>query len=175
MPVFYTYLISSLPMLHFGMKPPFACERFIEYCARFIPESDVATLKKASITGEYLGQGAHPTLKKWQDFDTLLRNELVKVRASYLHQDPDKYLRQDKYAPTYIMHIVLNAHRIPSILDAEKALDEERWRFLDELAFGHYFDLEILLIYYLKLLILQRWERVYTADKTKILEEALAK
>lgn len=175
MPNFYPYLISSLPMLHFGMKPPFSSERFIEYCARLIPESHTTILKKASIRGEYLGQDAHPTLKKWQDFDTLLRNELVKVRASYLHTDPNKYLRQDRYAPTYITHIALNAHRLPSILDAEKALDEERWRFLDGLTFGHYFDLDFLLIYYLKLLILERWERLNSADKTKVLEEALAK
>ena len=158
---FYPYLISSLPMLHFGMKPPFQSERFMEYCARFIPETDLAVLKKAE-------------LREWRDFDTALRNELVKIRSGHLHKDASKYLSPDGYAEPHITHIALNAHRAPSILQGEIALDEERWRFLDGLSFGHYFDLEILLIYHLKLLILERWDRVTQADKAIVLEEALA-
>jgi len=61
------------------------------------------------------------------------------------------------------------------IKEAEKSLDEARWKFLDELSFGHYFDLDILIVYVLKLLLLERWGKINTADKTKILEGALAK
>ena len=157
---FYPYLISSLPMLHFGMKPPFQSERFMEYCARFIAETDLAVLKKAELLA-------------WQDFERQLRNELVKIRAGHLHKDALKYLRQDGYAEPHITHIALNAHRAPSILQGEITLDEERWRFLDGLSIGHYFDLEILLIYYLKLLILEKWDRVAQADKARVLEETL--
>ena len=44
---------------------------------------------------------------------------------------------------------------------------------MDELATGHYFDLDFLISYALKLLILERWERINSADKPRLLEEVL--
>jgi hypothetical protein len=52
-------------------------------------------------------------------------------------------------------------------------LDEARWRMLEELCVGHYFDLDFLIIYALKLLILERWQRIRTADGGRLLEEVL--
>jgi hypothetical protein len=43
---FYAYLMPSLPMLHFGMKPPFSFERLLELSARLIPEDDYRLLCK---------------------------------------------------------------------------------------------------------------------------------
>jgi hypothetical protein len=60
-----------------------------------------------------------------------------------------------------------------SVLDAEKILDETRWKALEELATGHYFDLDFLITYSSKLLILQRWENIRSADGTILLEQAL--
>lgn len=169
----YVYLISTLPTLHFGLRPAFSFEKFIAYCQRFIPEADREILKKASIRGEYNIEAPHPMLKKWQEFDTALRNELVKIRASRKHIEPVKYLRHERDPAQFITHIAISAHRNPSLLEAEKILDRERWRALDEFSFGHYFDLDFLIIYALKLLILERWERINTQDKAQALEEAL--
>jgi len=52
-------------------------------------------------------------------------------------------------------------------------LDEIRWKALDELATGHYFDLEFLVTYTLKLRILERWEKIHSADGTTLLMQAL--
>lgn len=68
----------------------------------------------------------------------------------------------------------MNAHRNPSILEAERMLDGERWCMLDELSLGHYFDIDFLIVYALKILILERWERIRTADSTGKLQEILA-
>lgn len=181
MPSYYTYLISSLPMLHFGAKPPFSYERFLKMCRNFVPETDLKALEPLTLdplpTGERVGvRGvvSQPTLEKWQAFDTALRNELVKIRAVKKHKDPAIYLRQDGSAELSVTHIALAATRNPSIVEAEKILDQDRWRFLDELSFGHYFDVDILIIYALKLLILERWDKIHTTDKAKILEEVLA-
>ena len=84
-------------------------------------------------------------------------------------------MRQDSYTDFSLTHIAINAHRNPSILEGEKTLDLARWHFLEGLTFGHYFDLDILIVYVLKLLLLERWGKINTADKTKILEGALAK
>jgi len=171
MPSFYIYLISSLPMLHFGVKPPFSFARFIEICKDKIPDADIEVIKLI-VEGD-IYKGAQTTLKQWAAFDIALRNELVKIRASRKHADPLKYIRGDGYAEPYISHIAINAYRASSVLEAEKALDQARWLRLDELATGHYFDLDFLIVYAFKLLILERWKKINSADKPKLLEEAL--
>ncbi|OIO79981.1 MAG: hypothetical protein COZ98_03950 [Candidatus Omnitrophica bacterium CG_4_8_14_3_um_filter_43_15] len=160
MPGYYIYLASSLPMLHFGAKPPFTSERFLKMCEGLVSEADTMLLE-------------NPSLLQWQAFDTALRNELVKIRAGRIHKDPLVYLREGASTDTGIAVIAANACRNPSILDAEKYLDEQRWRFLDELLFGHYFDIDFLIIYALKLRILQRWEKIAVANKSILLEEVL--
>jgi len=161
MTAYYTYLISSLPMLHFGTKPPFPFDKFCQLCEGLIPDKNIDVLKKAS----------------WLAFDRALRNELVKIRAAHKKLDPLKYLRYARDngdTDPSITHIALHAYRTPSILEAEKFLDQARWRSLDELAIGHYFDIDYLIVYANKLLILERWERINTLDRVKALEKVLA-
>lgn len=160
-------------MLHFGMKPPFSFEKFLQMCSSLIAASDIDTIKISTIIESGVDEKINPTLKKWRTFDTSLRNELVKIRAGRKRLDPLKYIRQDGYTSPSIAHIALHAHRAPSILEAERTLDQERWRFLEELSIGHYFDIEFLIVYANKLLILQRWEKINTLDKTRAMEEVL--
>lgn len=172
MPNYYVYLISSLPMLNFGARSPFSFEVFLARCEEFIPQKDLKVLR--TITSVESVQLKVALLKKIQDFDTLLRNELVRIRAAHKKIDPEKYLRPDGYAGPSIYHLALAAHRNPSPLEGERMLDRERWNFLDELSFGHYFDRDFLIIYASKLLILERWERINKPDKAGLLEDCLA-
>lgn len=164
MPGYYTYLISSLPMLHFGLKAPVSFEEFLRVCSPLLSKSDMDILKKSSITGEYDYREAQPALAKWRAFDTALRNELVRIRASRKHVDSTRYIRTDGYADASVAHMAINAYRSPSILEAERMLDQERWKFLEELAIGHYFDVDALVVYAHKLLMLERWEKVRDAE-----------
>lgn len=173
MPSYYTYLVSGLPMLHFGTRPPFTFERFIEICRGFIPHNELELLSSASIKGDYQDGPLAPTLKKWRNFDTALRNELVKIRAVRRKQEPLKYLRQTEYSDAGLVQLAAAACRNPSISEAERMLDEERWRFLEELLPGHYFDLDFLIVYAHKLLILERWEEIRTSDTSKVLAEVI--
>lgn len=168
---FYVYLISSLPMLHFGATPPFSFERFLEMCLDKISDEDIRLVALTKDACLYAGN--QPALKGWSAFDTALRNELVKIRASSKHLDPFQYIRGQDYIEPYIAHIAMNARRSLSILEAERLLDQGRWHKLDELAVGHYFDLDFLIVYALKLLILERWGRISTADKSRLLNEVL--
>lgn len=161
---YYVYLISSLPTLHFGAKPPFNTEKFFSMCAELISAEDMEKLK-----GSLEDEGE----SRYHDFEIALRNELVKIRAQRKHLDASKFLRRDGYADQWIAHMAAGACRNPSIIDAENILDLDRWKFLDELSMGHYFDIELLMIYARKLSILEKWERVGTADTNKLLEETL--
>lgn len=162
-------------MLNFGAKPPLSFEKFIEICQDKIPEDELNIIIELT-KDSYVYAGLQPTLQKWCAFETALRNELVRIRASRKHIDPVKYIRGDEYysIEPYITHIAMTACRNPSILEAERALDQERWRRLDELVVGHYFDLDFLIVYALKLLILERWERINSADKSLLLKEVLS-
>ncbi|MCK9593847.1 MAG: DUF2764 domain-containing protein [Methanoregula sp.] len=171
---FYPYLIASLPMLHFGMKPPFSFERFLEVCYPFIPEKDFQLLSMLPQPEQYSEKSKrHQIVQKWIEFDVALRNELVRIRATKKHIEPAMYLCPDGIIGSSLAPAVMAATLNVSIPDAEKILDEIRWKALEELATGHYFDLVVLIAYAYKLLILLRWENIRSADGSTLLEQAL--
>ena len=172
----HIYLISSLPLFQFGARPPFSFVRFLEICRGLIPdvELDILAGLELAAMGGFAYEGMQPTLKGWYDFETSLRNELAKIRSSRKKIDSAKYLRRESYAEPYVTHLALAAYRSLSILDGEKILDEGRWNFLDGLCTGHYFDIDFLIVYAQKLLILERWDKVRLGDKDRLLDEALA-
>ena len=170
---YYTYLISGLPMLHFGAKPPVSSERFFQICHGIISEADIDIIKNAVRIEGHNYKKVQPTAEKWRTFDTVLRNELVKIRAARKRIDPFKFMRGHGQTDPSIAHIALHAHRTPSLMESEEILDKERWQVLDDLSVGHYFDIEFLIIYGIKLLILERWDRINSADSSAELDKAL--
>ncbi len=171
MPGYYEYLISSLPMLHFEAGLPFSFDNFLARCAELLSQKDTRLIENLSLPETAAPE--NPVVKKWLHFNASLKNELVKLRAIRKKVDPAKYLRQGSFSDSSTYHTALAAQRNPSPIEGEKLLDRQRWQFLDELAVGHYFDLTILITYALKLLILERWERIRTADKKFLLEQVL--
>jgi len=171
---FYPYLVASLPMLYFGMKPPFSFEQFLEVCRPFIPENDFHLLRALPKPEHYAGHDTnHWFIQKWIAFDCALRNELVRTRAVKKHVEPVMYLRPDRYKGSSLAPAISAATINTTIIDAEKSLDETRWKALDDLATGHYFDLAALITYAYKLLILNRWENIRSADGSILLGQAL--
>lgn len=160
-------------MLHFEAQPPFSFEVFLVRCAEFIPAKDLKALE--AVSGAQAQAPGLEIIRKIQGFEAMLRNELVRIRAAHKKIDPEKYLRLDGFAGQSIYHVALAAHRNPSPLDGERILDKERWNFLDELSIGHYFDLDFLIVYATKLLILERWERINKSDKAALLEGEFSK
>jgi len=171
MPAFYPYVMSSLPALTFGMRPPVSFTGLLAMVKTLVPDEDLEALASVpALDAAPCAKADNPTLAQWLSFNTALRNELVKIRASRKKMDPEKYLRSDGYPESvHAAHIAHNAYRRPSLMEAEKTLDLERWRVLDELAFGHYFDLDALIIYGCRLVMLEKWERINTADGARLL------
>jgi hypothetical protein len=98
---------------------------------------------------------------------------VVKIRAHKKQVDPALYLRPERYCCPSLGQEVTAANMGVSVLEVEKSIDERRWRMLEELATGHYFDLDSLIIYAYKLHILQRWETIRQAEGALLLEQAL--
>ncbi len=169
---YYTYLISSLPMLNFSAKMPFSLEVFFSKCKDLIAEADIEILRNACDKDiDFLNATAAGCLKKWVNFEVTLRNELARIRARGKKIDPAKFIRLPDRQELHISHMALAAHRHSSyVLEAERILDQERWNFLEQLSFGHYFDFDFLLTYALKLKILERWDKAENADKKRLFD-----
>jgi len=160
---YYTYLVASLPMLNFGSKPPLGLKEFLARCAELLGDKDYRLIRNAvSTQGFALDGRLTPALLRWKAFDLALRNELAKARAARRKTDASRFLRGGQASAIQAMHLAQTALRQPNILEAEKYLDGARWHELDEIASGHYFDLEFLLVYALKLVILERQSMIGT-------------
>ena len=159
-------------MLHFGAKAPFLFEEFLGMCAGVVSENDIEIIE-ACKTSVSRPDEPQETVQKWYAFDSALRNALVRIRATRKHKNPDNYLHPDGYQDPYIANLAMNAYKNPSILESEKILDKERWQALDELASGHHFDIDAVIIYAHKLLILEKYDKIRAADKDSLLEKII--
>jgi hypothetical protein len=83
-------------------------------------------------------------------------------------------MRQGNETAIPIGHIAINAYRAPSPLEAEKMLDHARWNALDELTAGRYFDMDVLIAYAIKLVMLEKWEEIAANNNSAALEARLA-
>ncbi|MFH1782598.1 MAG: DUF2764 family protein [Candidatus Omnitrophota bacterium] len=158
----YYYLVSSLPFLEFGTKPPFSYSGFLKLCEGQLSEED-------------LNSDTNLTLIEWKKFERNLKNELVKVRAEKRSVDAINFIQGEHYPDPDTMHMAHWAINQDDILDTEASLDRFRWEKLEELKKGHYFDIDILIIYALQIKILERWNIIDSQDGVKILKELVDK
>lgn len=165
--------MASLPLLSFGAKPPFLSEKLIDICGGFVSDNDMERIKMAYLAIDADYDKSQPALLAWHDFETALRNELVRLRAPKRHIDPVKYLREDGHINPRVLHLAFQASKAANPIESEKMLDEERWRALDDLETGHYFDVDRIIIYAYKLFLLEKWDRINTADREKLLSTVL--
>lgn len=165
--------MASLPFLQFGAKPPFPSERLIDICGTFVSDDDMERIKMAYAPVDAGYDTGQPTLRAWHDFEIALRNELVRLRAPKRHLDPIKYLREDGHVSPHALHVAFQASKAASLVESEKLLDEERWRMLEDVEVGHYFDVDRIIIYAYRLFLLEKWENINTADKEKLLSAVL--
>lgn len=152
----YYYTVASLPLLFLDTEQFPKIEGFLASVQEAAPKGDFAIISSATL---YPSKNPlHPIIEKWWQFESSLRNELVKLRASRLSVDGAPYLVNT--VPPYnlidLINLAREAFLEESPLVGEGILDRGRWAYLDELEFGHYFDLEKLIVYYLKLQILER-------------------
>ena len=162
-------------MLNFASRLPFSLEDFFARCSGLISEKELKTLRNVCYKETYLldyVQGG--VLGSWVNFEIALRNELVRARARRKKIDPSRFLRSPDYPQAHISRVAMAAYRSTSPLEAEKILDAQRWSFLDSLSLGHYFDSDSLLIYALKLKIMERWDKIENADKENLFNAAIA-
>lgn len=150
----YYFTVSSLPGIDLDSEPSINSSEFLEICRSSVSEEDFSIISMVSLDSfEY--ETENTVLKRWAVFEQSLRNELAALRSGQTGIDSQKYVRQfidDTTAPG----IAAAALKQENPLKTEMFLMRARWTFLDELEVGHFFDIEKLIVYFIRLLLLER-------------------
>ncbi len=176
----YYYLVATLPFLQYESEEFISSDEFLERCAQHCTASDAAVLHAVHYAPEHVESSPIAVLNSWYTFDRGLRNALVRLRSANLGEDMEKYLRvaEDGGDGTHVggvEELARNAMAESSPLRAEQALQRARWDMLDELEAGHFFDLEKLVVYLLKLRVLERNRKFNREDGLRVFEETYEK
>lgn len=154
MGLYYYYIIASLPNLDIEGGLIITIQYFLEICSAFLPEKDFQILSISSISNPD-DKKVHKINKKFWIFERSLRNHLVMLRAHKIGLDANNYIKKGEDLFEF-HHAAADAFMKDSPIHAEHVLNNARWDYLENLKTGHYFDLDMLIIYYLQLQILQR-------------------
>ena len=152
----YYYFAASLPMIHWDGKLPLTCEEFLSDARRLLSGSDFRMIEQLLKDDDSAVGTGNAAALAWTGFQRHFRNEIAWFRAHQAHQDPFKSVRGTKENEPFLREAVHEASRMPDLLEAQRSLDRVSWEFLDDLSSGHYYDLEFLICYGLKLRILER-------------------
>jgi len=151
----YYYLVSTLPLLSYDSEHMASTGYYLEQCGKWLTARDYLILKTASISEFDSHKPGCALLDKWRVWEVNLRNELVKLREQKKGLEGDAYLAK---VPEVLgtAEIAREAAAQESPLAAEELLNRARWSFFDDLEVGCFFSIEKLIIYYLRLQILER-------------------
>ncbi len=101
-----------------------------------------------------------------------LSKHLIKVEQNVL---PYSLLLKKQFKAELFEDVLPYCHQIfkiaesdLSLIEKEKALDQIKWEYLDQYTFFHYFTIEKILAYFIKLQITERWMKL-DKEKGKIL------
>ena len=142
----YYYLISSLPLLKFEEMPFITRRDFILEAEKWLSGNDFIILSKVDINNFLPDHKDTSLLRGYKEFEYSLRQELALYRKAK-RENVEYKIRKD-------LNGIIQESNNP--LEIERKLLLLRWNFLEEQEIEHFFDLDFLIIYYLKLQILER-------------------
>ena len=142
-------------MLFFGESLPISREDFLGLCREQLSKQDFLQLQAARIDSQDTAQADCPVIRQWRKWEVSLRNELAKLRGQEKNKDPEPYLIESEEVLGHF-DLAKEAVSNTSPYEAETILYEARWNYLEDLGTNRFFTLESLIIYYLKLQILEK-------------------
>ncbi len=152
----YYYLAAQLPLLAPDMDSPPTLKWFLEEARKWLSPSDYMNVASAGIRHYKTSPSRTKSAARYAAFEYKLRYELAQYRKA---KKEDHEYRLQGFSQSLVKE--------GNPLEIEKKLILKRWAFLDELEFGHYSDVDFLVITALKIQLL---ERLVSFDKDKGLE-----
>ncbi len=164
----HVYLVASLPTLLPDRAPSLSVDDFLALCSRHVSSREFDQLAGAQIE-DHETPPATAVYAAWRAFDADLREQLLLLRAGALGWDAAEFTRRDRPLP--VTDPVRAAFEESDPRRAERALFELRWRFLDELDRAHFMRLESLLVYTLKLQLIEQRRAASAERGEQVLDE----
>ena len=146
-------MAAQLPGLKLGERTYISREYFLAEAEKWLSPKDFALLCRADLNDFLARKDEPPLLREYKDFEAGLRTGLAALRKG-VKEDIDYQLADNLAA----------ALKSGTPLDKEKRFLSLRWDFIEQKEKEHYFDLEFIISYFLKLQIL---ERLFIFDKEK--------
>jgi hypothetical protein len=141
----YYYLVSSLPVLSIGGEKRTGKEQFLDECSRWLTAGDMRIIMSADREKDGARDAGSALQKELDLKDFRLRKTLASIRKEL--KKGEKPRIPDELKP------VMNA---PDPLKKEIELARVRWAYLDREQALHFFDVNWLTIYFIKVQILER-------------------
>lgn len=159
----YYYLISQLPVLVFDKPSYLTITHFLEEAYKWLNTRDYHTLIQAKLENtESIKRGSR-LLKEYRRFEYDFRMELSLLRKA-LKSGQD--FKPEKFPISLVKE--------GNPLEVEKKLLAWRWAYLNEHEKNHHFDLGFLIVYYLKLQILEHLSRFNKEKGLEIFHQLIA-
>lgn len=150
------YLVSSLPELELGAKPPMTPEEFLFRLHGVLTEEELASVQ-AVLEGNSDGVPAG-FAKEWSSFEAQLRNACVRYRAQKAGgMDAANYLHEFEGYRVSLEKSASDALSASDPLEREKRLDQTRFDKLNEMASADAFGFTAVLAFASKLKLVMRW------------------
>lgn len=136
----YYYLVAQLPALDFEKKSSMTMEYFLEQAEKWMNKNNFKKLRKIDLEDTSLKKKNFKSYRDFQKFEYRFRKELADYRKSIL---------QDKERKKFSFPQELIKEGDP--LSIEKKILRYKWDFINDLAKQHDFDIDAVILYYLKL------------------------
>lgn len=149
----FWFLVSSLPYLRLGEKPPMDAAAFRAACAGHLSEEEFAAVD-ALLENREPAPGAASNL--WNS-EVQLRDAVVRVRAKNRGTDAARFLRPHDGFSVSIEKAVTDAFTRSNPLEREMELDRARWTLADELALTDPFGFPGVLAFAAQVRLAERW------------------
>ena len=162
----YYYTVSALPSLTFDGEPGMDAESFLQLCDETLEPADMTILRGVRLRsdGEPTGNAAADGWSRWE---RSLRAETAKARASRRGLEPESAAPRMGPESAAVLEAARAAMSEASPDAAEDILLRAMWGRMDELETGHHFDLDKLVVYYLRVQLLELKARRNKADGEK--------
>ncbi len=165
------YLIPSLPTLRPFDLRNMNSNKFLGFCAGELTPPDYEILSHCTLDN-FTNVPRQDTFQRWLEFEKNLRDQLAILRIQKLGLDPAQHMRNAK-KPVQTASRVVEIFNQESPVAKEKALFQYRWTHLRRMESGFYFTFDNLVIYYLKLQLLEQWNLFNQAIGRRMLDQAL--
>lgn len=166
----FYYIVAQLPALVFDEEPPISIEELLGEAEKWMLKHEYRALSRVDLeTLAWTEEKNHrldrtTVMRRFRTFEQQLRSGLAEWRKQRIDGEHTKLKGQ-----------IADFMTDGDPLEIEKKLLTYRWQYLDELEKGHDFDLDFLILYFLRLQILKRLAGFHQEEGMKVFLSVLDK